>query len=150
MLLAALLRTGLATLSIAALGCVSAGVADSRAEPPKADPAIYTITLSRGQPVLIPAESLTVELMEIKDGRCPAGAACIWAGHAAVTLQVSKPGSAVETVTIGTQAPPHMKLPFDATYGRYLFHLVELESGESQAASKAAIPFRATVSVSKL
>ena len=108
------------------------------------------IVLARGQQVVTANGSLTVKLVEINDSRCPAKVTCIWAGHAAVTLQVSGPGSPAGSVTIGTEAPPNMKLPRDGSYGGYLFHLVGLEPGNADGSTQAEPSQRATVRVSSL
>jgi len=106
---------------------------------------MYTITLAPGHPANIAAESLTIELLSVKDDRCPVGVSCIWAGHAAVTLQVSKPGMTTQTITVGSEAPAHMHLPYDAAFGIYRFHLVKLEPGNTQSPTTV---YRATISVS--
>jgi len=142
----AALRILLLTLTLAALGCATARTADAPALAPPEAPSMYTVTVSRGQPVHIPAESLTMELISVKDDRCPQGVTCIWAGHAAVTLKVSKPGAATQTITIGTEAPSHMGLPYDAAYENYLLHLMTLEPGNTQWLTA---PYRATVRVSR-
>src|SRR3546814_8055364 len=105
---------------------------------------MHTVTVARGKPATIPDESLRIELVSVKDDRCPVGVSCIWAGHAAVTLKVSKPGSATRTVTIGSEAPPSMGLPYDAAFANYRLHLVKLEPGNTHAPITA---YRATISV---
>jgi len=105
----------------------------------------YTVVLVRGHTVKITAEALTIELVSVKDDRCPENVSCIWAGHAAVTLKVGKVGAATRTITLGTQAPPHMRLPYDAAYEGYRFHLAKLEPGNTQS---SATPYRATITVS--
>lgn len=144
------LRTMIVLFFIALTGCMTdrAGIADD--EPSQVSPAAHTIILARGQKSVIADESLTVELTGINDSRCPAKVTCIWAGHAAVTLQVSKPGLAAGRVVIGSEAPPNMKLPSDANYGGYLFHLVELERGNADGSMQSAPAQRATISVSRL
>lgn len=145
-----LLRMTLALLIPALTGCVAgrgniAGEESSRVSSP-----VHTIVLARGQQAVIANESLTVELVEINDSRCPAEVACIWAGHAAVTLRVGKPGSAAGRVVIGTEAPSGMDLPADATYAGYVFHLLELEPGSAEGPVQATSSQRATIRVSRL
>jgi hypothetical protein len=145
----ALLRTALLMLFVVFAGCAT----DSAGNPgdmTPTSPAVHTIVLARGQQAVIADESLTVELIEINDSRCPVKVTCVWAGHAAVTLQVSKPGSPAGRVVIGSEAPSSMKLPSDANYGGFLFHLVELERGNADGSTGAVPSQRATISVSRL
>ena len=144
----ALLRATLVLLIVALTGCATdrAGTAGDGSS--QVSQSVHTIVLARGQQAVIADESLTIELVEINDSRCPAKVTCIWAGHAAVTLQVSKPGSVAGRVVIGSEAPSRMDLPSDTSYGGYRFQLVELEPGNadgSQASSQ-----RATIKVSRL
>lgn len=129
----------------AALGCAPARTAEAPTVSLQEAQPMVSVTVSRDRPAHIRAESLTIELVSVKDDRCPEGVTCIWAGHAAVTLEVSKPGVATKTITIGTQAPAHMRLPYDAAYENHVFHLVKLEPGNTQA---QATQYRATVQVS--
>ena len=138
----------LSGLTLIAL-CATACAGDPRPESPSPGAPTYTITLAHGRPVVVAEESLSVELTAVKDSRCPSDVRCVWAGHATVTLQVSKAGSAAESVTIGTRAPTSMNLPFEATYGRYRFGLVSLEPGNSHSAPVALSLYRATVKVTK-
>ncbi len=154
MLVDTIRRIGLLALILATLGCASARTnahsteapsAAAHAASPQAARSPYTVTLVRGHPVDIATESLTIELLSVKDDRCPKAVSCIWAGHAAVTLKVGKAGAATKAITLGTQAPPHMRLPYDAAYEGYRFHLAKLEPSNTQS---SATPYRATVTVS--
>jgi hypothetical protein len=146
----ALLRTTLVLLIAISSGCATdrAGIVGD--EPSQVSSPTHTIVLARGGGAVIADESLTVELIEINDSRCPAKVTCIWAGHAAVTLQVSKPGSPAGRVVIGSEAPPSMNLPSDANYGGYLFHLLELERSNADGSTQVASAQRATIKVSRL
>ena len=135
---------------LSALCMVSACAQNPPAEPPKRQLAPYTVTVALGKPAVIPEEALTVELLEVKDNRCAVEVQCIWAGHAEVTLQVSKAGTASKALAIGTLAPASMNLPFEATYGSYRFALLGLEPGNSLLKPVAQSAYRATVQVSKL
>lgn len=145
MLRIACYRIGLAALGAAMLGCAGARSTEVPGRFLQEAPSMHTVTVSRDQPAHLAAESLRIELVSVKDDRCPEGVNCIWAGHAAVTLTVTKAGGASKTVTIGTQAPPHMRLPYDAAYEDHVLHLVRLEPGNTQA---PATRYRATVTVS--
>ena len=131
-------------------GCAADRAGTAGDEPPPVSSSKHTIVLARGQQAVIADESLTVELVEISDSRCPVKVTCIWAGHAAVTLQVGKPGLVAGRVVIGSEAPPNMKLPSDADYGGYLFHLVELERGNADGSTGAKSSQRATIKVLRL
>lgn len=144
------LRTTLILLIALLSGCVTDRVVTGGDQPPRVSSSVHTIVLMRGQEAVIADESLTVELVEINDSRCPAKVACIWAGHATVTLQVGKPGLVAGRVVIGSEAPPNMKLPSDANYGGYLFHLLELERGNADDSTQVAPAQRATISVTRL
>ena len=108
----------------------------------------YTVTVAVGAPATVPEEGLTIAVVAVKDDRCPVEVQCVWAGHAAVTLQVSKAGGSAE-ITIGTPAPASMKLPSEATYGPYRFSLLSLEPGKSLSNPAPQSAYRATVQVSK-
>ncbi|PKM08260.1 MAG: hypothetical protein CVV14_05060 [Gammaproteobacteria bacterium HGW-Gammaproteobacteria-4] len=149
----AALRILLLALILTTLGCTSARTnahttgapsAAAHIASPQAARSTYTVVLVRDHPVDIATEALTLELVAVKDDRCPENVSCIWAGHAAVTLKVGKVGAATRTITLGTQAPPHMRLPYDAAYEGYRFHLAKLEPGNTQS---PATPYRATVTV---
>ncbi len=146
----ALLRTTLVLLIATSTGCATDRAGSMGDEPPQVSSPVHTIVLARGQKITIADEPLAVELTEINDSRCPAKVTCIWAGHAAVTLQVSKPGSTAGRVVIGTEAPSGMELPSDARYGGYLFHLLELEPGSAEGPVQATSSQRATIRVSRL
>lgn len=145
----ALLRTALVMFFVVLAGCAT-GPAGNPGGVTPTSPTVHTVVLVRGQQVVIADQSLTIELVEINDSRCPIKVTCIWAGHAAVTLQVSKPGSLAGRVVIGSEAPSSMKLPSDTNYGGYLFHLVELERGNADGSIEAVPLQRATISVSRL
>jgi hypothetical protein len=146
----ALLRATPVLLIALLSGCVTDRAVTGGDQPPRVSTTVHTIVLARGQKVVIADASLTVELVEINDSRCPAKVTCIWAGHAAVTLQVSKPGFPAGRVVIGSEAPSSMNLPADADYGGYLFHLVELERGNADGSTQVAPAQRATIKVSRL
>lgn len=145
----ALLRTALVMFFVVLAGCAT-GPAGNPGGVTPTSPTVHTVVLVRGQQVMISDESLAIELAEINDSRCPAKVTCIWAGHATVTLQVSKPGSAAGRVVIGTEAPTSMGLPADANYDGYSFRLLELERGNADGSTQAMPSQRATIKVSRL
>ncbi|RYZ73294.1 MAG: hypothetical protein EOP91_05600 [Lysobacteraceae bacterium] len=129
-----------ALLMLALAGCAtpsSVGGADDGG--PQTGSRIHTVILVRGQEAVVAAESLTLKLTEISDSRCPAAVTCVWAGHAAATLQASKPGQAPATLVIGSQAPAAMGLPYEASYAGLRFHLLALEPAGTVPAPRATI-----------
>lgn len=145
----ALLRPTFVLLIVALTACATDRAGTSGDEPLQASSPVHTIVLARGQQTVIADESLTVELIEINDSRCPVKVTCIWAGHAAVTLRIGRPGSSAQRVVIGTEAPDSMGLPGDVDYEGYSFHLVELERGDAEGSAPGA-PARATIKVTRL
>ena len=133
---------------VAVLFGASACAGDQRAETQRRQVAPYTVTVAVGASAVVPEEGLTVSAVAIKDDRCPVEVQCVWAGHAEVTLQVSKAGVATE-ITIGTPTPASMNLPFEAAVGSYRFSLLSLEPGKSLSNPAAPSIYRATVQVSK-
>ena len=119
-----------------------------RAEAPKPAPAsgFYTITVSIEKPATIPEETLSVELVGVKDNRCPVEVQCVWAGYAEVALRVTKAGAAAGPVVIGTLAPGSTgRSP--ATYGAYRFSLDSLEPRNSMSKPMPQSLYRATLIV---
>jgi len=142
------LTASVAHLAAALFGaCACAG--SQQAEIQRGQVAPYTVTVGVAALATIPEEGLTISVVAVKDDRCPVEVQCVWAGHAAVTLQVSKAGAADE-IKIGTPAPASMKLPSEATYGSYRFSLLSLEPSKSLSKPAIQSAYRATVQVSKL
>ena len=135
---------GFAVLLLIVAGCVTPSGSESAGEPPQADVRVHTVILARGQQAVIAAESLSVKLTAINDSRCPAEVTCVWAGHAVVTLQASKPGMAPATLLIGTQSPRGMGLPYEASYAGFQFHLLALGPSAAEVAAT-----RATIRISR-
>ena len=143
-------RVPLVAALVSTLRMANACAEDPSAQPSRRQMAPYTVTLELGKPAVIPQEALNVELLEVKDNRCAVEVQCVWAGHAEVTLRVSKARTAAQALVIGTLAPASMKLPFEATYGSYRFALLGLEPGNSLSKPVAQSAYRATVQVSNL
>ena len=122
-----------------------------RAEAPKPAPAsqAYTITVSIEKPATIAEEALAIELVEVKDNRCPAEVQCVWAGYAEVALRVIKAGAAAGSVVVGALPSPPGAAPAP-TYGGYKFSLVRVEPGNSMSKPVPQALYRATVSVARL
>jgi hypothetical protein len=129
--------------SLVAAACASAAGNES------ASPVDYTLNLVASSSVTVGTEPLRIELVAVKDGRCPTEVQCIWAGHATVTLRVQRSESPPETVLIGTPAPAAMNLPNQASVGPYHFGLLSLEPANSSASKATLSQYRATVRVTK-
>ena len=112
----------------------------------RGEPATYTITVSTASRAEIPRESLTIELLEVKDDRCALEVKCVWAGEAKVTLRTSAPGSDPASLVISTVAPPSGAA--GGTYGPYRFSLLRLEPANSIAKPANQADYRATLRVS--
>lgn len=136
---------------LALLGCGSTQLdvmtVANAAEPPAGKS--QSLTLKVGQAATPTQFGFSIQLIDFKDSRCPTGTQCIWAGHAQASLQLVRPGAAVETIVIGTQAPPSMKLPFQATSGDVSFTLIALEPVPSIKATISAESIRVTVLIEK-
>jgi hypothetical protein len=148
MFLTSVRRVIVAASAMGAIWATSACAGDVGTQPSR-PPRGFSIELAFGEQVTIPEESLTVSIVNVEDSRCPADAVCFWAGHASVTLQVSKAGLGTELLTIGTQVPRSMDLPADAKYGVYLFSLVSLDPVPSVKGASPTTGYRAIVKVSK-
>ena len=138
---------------IFAIGLARAGAVEQPApltDAPNRPPAPYALTVELGKPVVSPEGELTVELLGVRDHRCAVEVLCIWAGHAVVTLRVSKPGSDARTLLLDTLAPLSTSSPLAATYGAYRFALVGLAPGNSLTRPVPQSFYRARVQVSQL
>lgn len=146
-----LLASVLASVTAAAFIAGCGGGDDSTTSPPGGGTqrGSYSVTLRAGEPVVISAESLTLQLTEVRDSRCPLNALCIWAGHGAVAVQVSQSGQAAETLQIGFPAPAEMKLPGDASYRGYRFSLQTLDPFPVAGVTVPLADYRATVLVER-
>lgn len=113
--------------------------------PPSASPP-YTITVSIEKPATIPEEALTVELVGVKDNRCPAEVQCVWAGYAEVALRVSKPGAAAGSVVVGALEPAAGGASA-RNYGAYQFSLVKVEPGNLMSKPVPQPLYRVTLDV---
>jgi hypothetical protein len=106
-----------------------------------------TIVVTRGRPASARSSSFRVELLSVKDSRCPLEVQCVWAGHAVVLLRVTRRGGASDTVSIGTSAPNSMKLPFDATVFRRRLHLVQLTPAPSVERKVPLAQYRVSIEI---
>jgi hypothetical protein len=101
------------------------------------------------RPATLAQEQLTLRLTEVKDSRCPEGAQCVWAGHAAVTMNAEKPGLPTQPVTIGSDAPENLKLPYQATYGPYTLTLSQLTPRPTKEGSVPLSRYEVSVQITR-
>ena len=94
-------------------------------------------------------ESLTVELLSVKDNRCAAEVKCVWAGYAELTLRVSRGGADAETVVVGTLPPEQKDAPRRGAYRSYRLSLDSLEPPNSMAKPVEPSTYRAMVTVTR-
>ncbi len=110
-----------------------------------------TITLSIGRRVTMAGGGLTIELLSVNDSRCPISAQCVWQGQATLTLRITtRARTAPQTVTLGSSAPPSMKLPGDLTIEGRRFRLVQLRPERTTTATVRPSLYRARVEVQRL
>jgi hypothetical protein len=113
--------------------------------------AAWVITVSKQQPATIPQESLSVDVVSVKDNRCAVEVQCVWAGYAELTLRVTTASGDAGTVVVGGPPRPSSggASPAPPKFGAYRFSLVSLEPGNSMAKPVAPASYRATLSVEK-
>src|ERR1043165_4522604 len=63
--------------------------------------------ISNGQEVTIRGEKLRIVFRSVTgDSRCPNGVTCVWAGNAAIKVEVSKKNKSFEGATLNTTLEP--------------------------------------------
>ena len=95
--------------------------------------------------VTLKGESLRIKFVEVKeDSRCPADVKCIWAGNAAVRLDVSIRGRGSKSLTLNTTGnlPP-------LDYRGYKIRLVELSPYPRSDRKIAVVDYVVTLLVNK-
>ena len=108
-----------------------------------------TVQLTRGQSVALRPHGMSLQLLDFTDTRCPVDTKCIWAGHATVTLSLTRPGAPAESLVIGTEAPPAMQLPYQASSGEWRFTLLSLEPRPTKEGAAPMASVRAKVLIEK-
>jgi hypothetical protein len=95
--------------------------------------------------VTLKGESLRINFVEVKeDSRCPADVKCVWAGNAAVRLNVSIRGRGSKSLTLNTTGNSP---PFD--YRGYKIRLVQLSPYPRSDRKIAAGDYIVTLLVNK-
>lgn len=145
-----LLVPALLCATLAACG----GGADSMKTPAQADDGAdrngTAVVLSLGQPATVPQESLSLQMTEVRDSRCPVDAVCVWAGHASIALTATQAGQPAEVLEIGLPAPADMKLPGEARYRNLRLTLQQLDPAPRAAVPTPLAQYRATVLVQRV
>jgi hypothetical protein len=104
--------------------------------------------LRAGQQVTLKGQSLRIRFAEVKeDSRCPADVTCVWAGNAAVLLEVSIRGRGSKSLTLNTNS--RSSLVDENPYRGYKVKLVELNPYPRSNRSIAAGDYIVTLLVSK-
>lgn len=81
--------------------------------------------LGIGRQATLKREGLLIKFVKVKeDSRCPADVQCIWAGNAAVQLQVSMRGRSGKSLTLNSDSAPASV--GEDQYRGYKFKLVDL------------------------
>ena len=122
-------------------GCCLAGCAWTQTSSPALD---QTFRLGLAQRVTVGDAGLTLAFKTVKeDSRCPRDTQCIWAGRATVTIEVSKPGTAPQSLALT------LPKPATANYAGYAISLVALEPRPVARGRKQAAKHVATLVVRK-
>jgi hypothetical protein len=78
--------------------------------------------IKNGERIIVSGESLRITFSSVSsDSRCPTGAQCVWAGNAAIALEIAKKKKKQVSVTLNTSSEPK-----EIDYKRYKIRLVAL------------------------
>jgi hypothetical protein len=131
------------------LGCWSIADGDVPAKGPAPAPRLgREFKLRARHQVTLPREGLRIKFISVKeDSRCPADVKCVWAGNAAVRLEVSTRGRGSRTLTLNTN---NSSSSVDENqYRGYKLKLVELSPYPRSDRKIAPGDYVATLLVSK-
>jgi hypothetical protein len=104
--------------------------------------------LRAGQQVTLKGQSLRIKFAAVKeDSRCPADVKCVWAGNAAVRLDISIRGRGSKSLTLNTNSGS--SLVDENQYRGYKVKLVELSPYPRSSQRIAAGDYIVTLLVSK-
>lgn len=84
-------------------------VATCASTPPVTLPSSVNVVLAIGASKRVPDTSLSIKVESVNDSRCPTGVTCVWAGDAAVKIQMTAPKTAPASAVLHTNigsAPP--------------------------------------------
>lgn len=103
------------------------------------------------QTATLPAPSggpISITLTDVQDSRCPSGMQCIWAGYAAVTLQLTDATAAPQTarLTLLNNLPTYTRDSVSVTLNRreYWLRLLDVTPypGEGNGSTKRTATLR--------
>jgi hypothetical protein len=78
--------------------------------------------IKNGEQVNVSGQNLRITFSSVSsDSRCPTGAQCVWAGNAAIALEIAKKKKKQVVVTLNTSSEPK-----EVDYKRYKIRLVAL------------------------
>jgi hypothetical protein len=78
--------------------------------------------IKNGGQVIVNGENLRITFSSVSaDSRCPTGAQCVWAGNAAIAVEIAKKKKKQTVVTLNTSSEPK-----EVAYKRYKIRLVAL------------------------
>ena len=124
-----LVRRRLITLGLTCilLGCAGAVRGDGRVKGPPQVPGLgREFKLRARQQVTLKREGLRIRFVAVtEDSRCPANVNCVWAGNAAVRLEISVHGRKTESLTLNTSGGPSSGS--EAPYQGYKVKLIDLK-----------------------
>ena len=81
-------------------------------------------TIKAGQQVAIKGEKLSVQFSSVQnESRCPTGVQCVWAGNAAISIEVSKKRKKAEQAILNTNTAIQ---PSELAYKKYRIKLLGL------------------------
>lgn len=105
-------------------------------------------TLRAGRQVTLKGEKLRIRFAAVtEDSRCPADVKCVWAGNAAVRVDVTTSGRSEESLTLNTGRGS--SFASDAKYQGYKVKLVDLSPYPRSDRKIAAGDYVVTLLVSK-
>ena len=144
----------LSNLIILGIACLlllgSSVAADGTARRKRRKPVIHfrsEVKLSPGQQVPVPGTKLRIKFTAVEnDSRCPSDVTCVWAGNAAVNLELSGIGKA-SSVTLNTSKAA--QFVSETMYQGYKVKLVDLSPYPRSKQRIAAGDYQATLLVSK-
>lgn len=78
--------------------------------------------IKNGEQVIVNGENLRIRFSSVSsDSRCPTGAQCVWAGNAAIAVEIAKKKKKQVAATLNTSSEPK-----EVDYKRYKIRLVAL------------------------
>ena len=105
-------------------------------------------TLRAGRQIALQGQRLRLRFAEVtQDSRCPVDVTCVWAGNAAVRLEVTTNGRSEESLTLNTGKSP--TLVNEAEYEGFKVKLVDLSPTRHSNRQVAPSDYIVTLVVSR-